>query len=122
MRPLPIEEVPGIPSFVCGASIVRGVVTPIVDLARLLGESEASEAQRLVTIKLDAKRRVGVLVDEVLGVRRHGSETVELPPLLLDATAEVVDDLTRLDDSLLTVLRGASLIPEEVWSRWTDIG
>lgn len=37
MRPLPIEPLPDVPAYVLGASLVRGLPTPIVDLGALLG-------------------------------------------------------------------------------------
>jgi hypothetical protein len=40
-----------------------------------------------------------------------------LPPLLGDAATSVVEDLARLDDRLLTLLRAGNLLPDEVWAR-----
>ena len=37
MRPLPVEGLPAAPSFVAGVALIRGVPTPVVDLAALVG-------------------------------------------------------------------------------------
>jgi purine-binding chemotaxis protein CheW len=115
MRPLPVEPMPDVPAFVAGISLVRGEATPIVDLRTLLAENARVSPARLVTLRLDPSRRVGLLVDEVLGVRRHqGIAGRELPPLLGDA-GDLVGELARLDGRLLTVLQGAGLFPDDAW-------
>jgi purine-binding chemotaxis protein CheW len=118
MRPLPVETVPGVPSFVRGTTIVRGKPTPVIDLRDLLGDDVDRSPARLVTVRLGPERRVGLLVDEVLGLRDGSTLSVDsLPPLLADAAAGVVDELARLDGELLTILRAGSLLPEDVWAR-----
>jgi chemotaxis signal transduction protein len=115
MRPLPIEPMPDVPAFVAGISLVRGEATPIVDLRVLLAEDARVRPARLVTLRLEPSRRVGLLVDEVLGVREHqGLQGRKLPPLLGDA-ADIVGELARLDGRLLTVLRGGGLFPDDAW-------
>ena len=42
MRPLGTRPLAGTPAFVRGVSIVRGVPTPVVDVARLLGGARAN--------------------------------------------------------------------------------
>jgi purine-binding chemotaxis protein CheW len=37
MRPLPIQQLAGVPSFIKGVAIVRGIATPVVDLSAVLG-------------------------------------------------------------------------------------
>lgn len=115
MRPLPTEWVPKAPPYVRGVAIVRGTPTPVVDLNLLLGVDDASPPARLVTLKLEAGRRVAVLVDEVLGVRDRGDlPEGQVPPLLQDAADEFVDDLTRLDRQLLSILRAGALVPADM--------
>lgn len=118
MRPLPVETVPGMPSFVRGTAIVRGEPTPVVDLRDLLGDDVERPPARLVTVRVGAERRVGLLVDEVLGVRHRVTSSGEpVPPLLAEAAAGVVDELGRLDGQLLTILRAGSVLPEDAWAR-----
>ena len=44
MRPLPIQPVLGVPSYVAGVSLIRGAAVPVVDIARLLGDSTGPAA------------------------------------------------------------------------------
>jgi purine-binding chemotaxis protein CheW len=116
MRPPRVEPLPETPSFVTGASIVRGVPTPVVDLGDFLSGERLPAPRRAITVKIDGGRRVALLVSEVLGVR--GSDEVflaDMPPLLREAAQEVLSTLGRLDGRLLTVLRLGRLVPEPVW-------
>ena len=117
MRPLPIKHVAGTPSFVRGLSIIRGVPTPVVDLKALLYYSENSLSfGRFVTLKLD-DRRVVVGVDCVVGLRNLDSTQLgDLPPLLRDVSADLIESFGTLDAKLLVALRAARIFPDEVWS------
>lgn len=117
MRPLPLEPLATAPAFVAGLSIVRGEPVPVLDLRRLLGSAPSSEpAKRLVTLRFGS-RSAGVLVDAVQGVRRIPDGTLRsLPPLLGEASAEVVREIGRLDEQLLLVLEGGRIVPEAVWA------
>lgn len=118
MRPLPIEAITGAPSFVRGIAIVRGIPTPVVDLRSILGMSGRAVAERFVTIRTGDKQ-VALLVDSVVGIRDLGQFMTAqlLPPLLQGAAADVIQTLGILDNQLLTVLRGAWTLPDEVWQR-----
>jgi purine-binding chemotaxis protein CheW len=114
MRPLPVEPIAGVPSFVRGVSIIRGVVTPVVDLAAILG-MPGGGAERFVTLRL-GDRQVALSVGAVLGVRElDASEIQELPPLLRGTSQDVVETLGTLDEEVLTVLRAGWELPDEVW-------
>ncbi len=119
MRPLPIEPLPQVPLCVVGSSIVRGKITPIVDLRILLGDDDHDDPKRLVTLRLDEGRLVGLLVDEVLGIERELNADV-LPPLVQDASDAFVEDLARLDNQVLTVLRAAHLLPAGIDQRLSE--
>ncbi len=117
MRPLPIKPVAGTPGFVLGVSVIRGTPTPVVDLKALLENSENSANYgRFVTLKLD-DRRVVIGVDSVVGLRNLDSAQLgELPPLLRDVTADLIESFGIRDAQLLVVLRAARIVPEEVWT------
>jgi purine-binding chemotaxis protein CheW len=116
MRPLRIEPLADQPGFVLGVSIVRGAPVPVVDVAALLGTESDSKPRRVVTLKLGA-RQVGLALDAVIGVRAIGAERLrDVPPLLREAAAEVVNGIASLDDRLLVALRGAFIVPPSVWS------
>ena len=117
MRPLPIEPIAGTPGFVCGVSVIRGLPTPVVDLKALLENSDNGPSfGRFVTLKYDA-RRVVIGVDSVIGLRNLDSAQLgELPPLLRDVAADLIESCGILDAQLLLVLRAARVVPDEVWA------
>ncbi len=113
MRPLPCEPLPDVPGYVRGVSIIRGQATPVVDLARLLGHDAGGPPARWVTLHTGGDRAVAVGVDAVLGLRQAPAHEA-LPPLLQDVAETLIAELGRLDGELLTVLRAAQLLPEEL--------
>ena len=117
MRPLVVESVPGVPGFIVGVSMIRGVPTPIVDLRALLENGECSAAfGRFVTLKV-GERQVAIIVDSVVGLRTLDlAEPGELPPMLWDVAAGLIEAIAMRDEQLLMVLRAASIVPDEVWT------
>jgi purine-binding chemotaxis protein CheW len=114
MRPLPIQTMLDMPSFVRGLSIIRGRPVPVVDLAEATGVSGVVSA-RVVLLRV-AEREVALAVSRVVGVRNIAGATLEeLPPLLRAAQADVVDAIGTLDSDLLMVLRATRILPEESW-------
>lgn len=112
LRPLSIEPVVGMPPFVLGLAVVRGVPLPVVDTARLLG-AQGGQAERFVIVVAD-KRRVALAVDGVLGVRPVAPESLHaLPPLLHEADTDVIAAVGLLDAQLLLVLHSTRLLPED---------
>jgi purine-binding chemotaxis protein CheW len=104
----------GMPSFVRGVSIIRGVPTPVVDLGAVLGALGGS-AERIVTLRL-GDRQVALSVDAVLGVRDLDVSAIhELPPLLRGASKDVLEAIGTLDEQFLMVLRAGWELPDEVW-------
>jgi purine-binding chemotaxis protein CheW len=115
MRPLPVEPLAGAPPFVRGVAVVRGDPVPVVDAASLLGAGESRPTRFVVVTAGD--RRVGLAVDDVLGVQVIPSASLqELQPLLGDASAEVVSAMGAVGTELVLVLRSARLVPEGVWA------
>jgi purine-binding chemotaxis protein CheW len=114
MRPLPVESIAGMPPFVRGVSIIRGVPTPVVDLGAVLG-APGGAAERIVTLRL-GDRQVALSVDAVLGVRDLDLSAIqELPPLLRGASTDVIEAIGTLDQRFLMVLRAGWELPDEAW-------
>lgn len=115
MRPLPIEPVAGVPAFVLGLSVIRGAPVPVVDLAAVLGATGSCAPSRFAVLKI-GDRRVALAVEAVLGVRAVDATALErVPPLLGEASADVLEAIGSLDAGLLLALRTARLVTEEVW-------
>jgi purine-binding chemotaxis protein CheW len=117
MRPLPIEAVPGMPSFVRGLAIIRGAAVPVVDLADATGAAETRAPTRFVLLRLGS-RRAALAVSAVVGVRDLDVASLEqMPPLLRGTGANLVEAIGLLDAELLVVLHASRLLPEETWDR-----
>jgi purine-binding chemotaxis protein CheW len=115
MRPLPIEPFAGAPSFVLGASVVRGAPVPVVHLAALLGLRAPGAPTRFVSLNV-AGRSVALAVDEVSGVRSLSvARSVSMPPLLRGAHPDAVESIGALDAELLVVLGSAQIVADDLW-------
>jgi purine-binding chemotaxis protein CheW len=123
MRPLPIEPLAGTPPFVLGLAVVRGSPVPVIDAGRLLNPSAlpyspiaSSFPSRFVSLKL-GDRTTALAVDAVLDVRSLAAGMLaDIPPLLSEASEDLVSLVGALDTELLLVLETARLVPESVWS------
>jgi purine-binding chemotaxis protein CheW len=119
MRPLPVEPISGVPSFVQGISIIRGIPTPVIDLGGVVG-SPSERAGRFVSLRVGDKQ-VALSVNAVLGIRDLGEVVMmeALPPLLQRASKEVIETIGTLDEQVLMVLREGWELPDEVWQTLT---
>ena len=119
MRPLPVEPISGVPSFVWGVAIIRGIPTPVVDLGAILG-APGERAGRFVTLRVGEKQ-MALSVNAVLGVRDLDAIMTirELPSLLQRASNDVVETIGTLDKQVLMVLRASWELPDEVWQALT---
>lgn len=110
-RPLPIDPVPGVPPFVRGIATFRGMPLPVVDLAMLLGASEATEAERFVAVNAGPSQ-VLLAVSAVRGIHAlEATDFAELPSLLREAKGRAFEAIASLDAHLLILLEGSRLVP-----------
>jgi purine-binding chemotaxis protein CheW len=114
MRPLEVEPIAGVPSFVRGLAVIRGVPTPVVDAASLVGGG-ASRATRFVTVRTGT-RCVALAVESVVGIAQIPAASLAALPQLLEDAADVVAAVGTLDSELLLVLRASRLVPDRVWA------
>jgi purine-binding chemotaxis protein CheW len=117
MRSQPVQPLRGMPDFVLGVSTIRGVPTPVIDLAHLLfGPLPGSAPKSFLALRL-ATRRVVLAVDRIVGVRALPPRVLsEVPPLLQAAARDGVTALGSLDGELLVLLESGLSLPPEVWS------
>ena len=123
MRPLPVTPVGDGPGFALGAAVIRGRPTPVVDLARLLGEGGegAGEIARFVCLRV-AERRVALAVAEVIDLRPLSASALEGLPPLLSGNPRAIEALGALDDRLLLLLESARILPGDYWERMESRG
>lgn len=111
MRPLPIDPVPAAAPGVLGVAVIRGVPTPVLRLAEVLGVADRP-VQRFVTIGVGS-RVVALAVDQVIDVATIDGDRLEgLPPLLGDGRTSVIESIATADAELLYLLQGARLIED----------
>ena len=118
MRPLPIEPLNGMPQFVLGLAVVRGLPVPVIDARRLLSpfkSATSGTSLRFVTLRL-GERTAALAVDAVLKVSSIAHATLTQIPPLLSETAGELSAIGALDAELLLVLQAARLVPDSVWS------
>jgi purine-binding chemotaxis protein CheW len=84
--PLPLTPVPRAPPFVEGVLRLRGEVIPVVDVRRRLGleVTPATRRSRYVIVNV-ARRRLGLVVDEVCEVVRIRRDELRPAPALAGA-------------------------------------
>jgi purine-binding chemotaxis protein CheW len=109
LRPVPVRPAADAPPFVTGIGMLRGSPAPIVDAGILLGEGPIT-ATRLLSLRTDDGRAIGLLATEVLGVRAAATIVDAGLPPLLDGQQGPVATLARLDQQLLTVLSAGRLL------------
>lgn len=116
MRVLPLDQIAGVPVYVCGVSVIRGAPVPVVDLGRIIG-NQTTNPTRLIAVRA-AARTIALAVDAVLGVTAIAADASgQLPPLLRDAASDTINAISTLDCDLVIFLRAARLVPEDVLVR-----
>ncbi|HEX8910049.1 MAG TPA: chemotaxis protein CheW [Anaeromyxobacteraceae bacterium] len=113
MRPAAARPLAGAPPFVAGVAIVRGVPTPVIDLAALLGGAPEEAPGRWVIVRCGA-RLAALAVRGVVGVTSLPGAAETQVPLLDGAASGAVAALRALDGELLVVLEESRLVPEDV--------
>ena len=115
MRPLDTHPLAGTPGFVLGISIMRGVPTPVVDAARLLGGGDA-EVARFVAVRTE-RGPVAFATGEVLGIRPVGPDRATQHAALLGAApGGLVAGVARIGTEPLLLLQSARIVPDDVWA------
>lgn len=85
IHPLPITPVPRAPAFVEGVARLRGEVVPIVDVRKRLGVPLAPQGRKTRFLVVNvARRRIGLVVDEVCEVLRVPRSELRPAPALGD--------------------------------------
>lgn len=106
-------SLPRAPAFVRGVINLRGMVLPILDLARRLGIGEESDLTRNVTIVVDHDgRSFGLMVDAVSDIISISSDTLQRPPSLSsELELGFVSALAIVDGKMIRILDLEAVIP-----------
>lgn len=105
LRYPPLSRIPGAKSWVKGMANVRGNLLPIVDLPEFLGAGSVRLTPRSrVLVVRRGEVMVGLLVDEVLGLRHYyDEERVQELPNVDSATTSYLSGSVRRDGELLGI-------------------
>ena len=105
IRPLKLTSVPKAPKFIEGVINLRGVVIPVVDMRRRFDQPLAQERTCRVIICTVAGKILGIVVDDVLEVRRYTREEIQPAPQFLKGKgAEFFLGVCRRDEDLVMIL------------------
>ncbi|MEU4237041.1 chemotaxis protein CheW [Actinoplanes sp. NPDC026619] len=114
MRPLETQPLAGTPPFVLGISVLRGVPTPVIDVARLLRGGKG-EAERYVAVQTE-RGAVALATGEIIGIRTVDASTTGGHPALLGGrSSRLVAGVGTLGAEPLLLLQSMRAIPDEVW-------
>ena len=113
MRPLPSRPLTGTPGFVLGISVLRGVPTPVIDVARLL-TGVAGEVERYVAVRTE-RGPVALAIGTVLGILDTEVGPADAHPALLGGSHRLVAGVATLGSEPLLLLQNMRAVPDEVW-------
>lgn len=99
---LPIVPVPFSSPLILGVINVRGEILPVIDLKTILRLRKEKEEERVVLVE-SPKGKVGILVDEVVGVVRIEEEKLEPNPMV-GRYSEFVRNVAQLPHGLISIL------------------
>jgi purine-binding chemotaxis protein CheW len=121
MRPLETRPLAGTASFVRGISVLRGVPTPVLDVARLLGGGPG-EIERYVAVRTE-RGAIALATGAILGIR---AVTAELagghPALLAGGGSRLVAGVATVGAEALLLLQSMRTVPDEVWEAAAEAG
>ncbi len=85
LQPQPVTALPGAPDFVEGVINLRGVVIPVVDLKRRLGDQGTApgKLKPKLIVALVGPKKVALRVDGVTGVLRVKRTEIQPAPAML---------------------------------------
>lgn len=114
-RPTVLTRVPAAPEHVRGLMNLRGRILPVIELSTRLGMPVAAEtpSSRVVVAELRG-RRIGLWIDEALGVIRPARDALAPPPAEVRSPLSefVVATVPRGDGVMLVLdLDGLLLLP-----------
>lgn len=76
-----ITPIPQSPDYISGISNLRGEITTIINLSKLMGlpESAAQDTQKIIVLMPEVSQgsNVGIIVDDVYSIKQVGDKDVE---------------------------------------------
>ena len=109
----PATILPHAPAYVLGVINLRGVIAPIVDLARRLGLPQTELGDRhVIVIAVVAEQTVGFLVDAVSDIIGVAPSAIQPTPDVRAQTAQMfIRGVIALDDQMLRLIDIRAVLP-----------
>ncbi|MEK7851480.1 MAG: chemotaxis protein CheW [Deltaproteobacteria bacterium] len=102
-----VTRIPKAPDFIEGVINQRGKAVPVIDMRKRLGleTKEHSRDARIIVMKFQDQRRVGIIVDSVVKVlKMEEGEMQPAPKIAKGIESEYLKGIVRDGDDLLLVL------------------
>jgi len=119
-----ITKVPRAPGYVEGVVNLRGDVIPVIDLRKRfeLERKEYTEFTRIIVSDIN-KKKVGLIVDEVLEVLRVPCKLLEdTPDILQDKQVQnFMDGIANLEKRMIMMLNLENILLEKEWQKIAQI-
>ncbi len=105
-------QLPHQPEYVCGVVDLRGVMVPIIDLRRRLGQgpTEAGSTHIVIIVQIDS-RLVGLLADRVLDIVTFEAASIQpVPRVAQGFGAECLSGLVTTNDAMIAIVDLSKLV------------
>lgn len=112
VTPGPVTRLPGLPPELRGIRSLRGDAICLADTAALLASPSALEPAAQHVVVLEDASPLGLLVDDVLGLRHLGPSDVHPPPTAGMSSAALPDLLTGVTPDGTLVMDTAALLAD----------
>ena len=99
-------QLPNQPEYVRGVVDLRGVMVPIIDLRRRLGQgaTEASGTHIVIIVQID-DRLVGLLADRVLDIVTFEAASIQpVPRVAQGSSADCLSGLVSTNDAMIAIV------------------
>lgn len=119
-----ITKVPRAPKYVEGVINLRGDVIPVIDLRKRfeLEENEYTQFTRIIVSDVN-KKKVGVIVDEVLEVLRVSQSYIEGAPEIVqdNKLQKYLEGIANLNERMIMMLDLEHVLQENEWQKLAQI-
>ncbi len=120
-----ITKVPRAPRFVEGVVNLRGDVIPVIDLRKRfdMEYKNYTEFTRIIVSDINRKK-IGIIVDEVLEVLRIPAKLLEEAPDILHSNniQNYMDGIANLESRMIMLLDLENILVEKEWQKLDSLG
>jgi len=105
-------QLPHQPEYVCGVVDLRGVMVPIIDLRRRLGQgaTEATATHIVIIVQIE-ERLVGLLADRVLDIVTFEATSIQnVPRVAQGSGAECLSGLVTTNEAMIAIVDLSKLV------------